>query len=222
MANDTVTAFECCPLEMLFGSFRALLPNLLTDIGGATGAYYLLLQHFGKGSVIPVLGASLFPLASMIVGILRKRKFDVVGLIVLLGLLGSLPGMFFSGDPRWLLVRESFFTGLLGVALFVSPMFRNPIGYYVVTHFMTAHQPQHVTLLDQLWESALFRRTVHFITYFWGLLLLLEFGLRVFMALTLPVVFVLAVGPLVLNALMLAGGLLSAVSFSRAMRAALA
>jgi hypothetical protein len=161
------------------------------------------------------------PLVSVIFNAVRRRKIDVVAVIVLLGLVGSASGLFFGGGQRLLLVRESFFTGLAGLALFVSPMFRNPIGYYVVTHFMTAHQPHEQDTLEKLWESPAFSRTIHFITYFWGLLLLTEFGLRVFMALTLPVVVVLTVGPLVLNALMLAGGALSAVSFSRALRLAL-
>jgi hypothetical protein len=219
--NGTGSTLELAPLKILFASFRALLPNLLIDVGGATALYYVLSPHFAKTSVMPVLGASLVPLVSVAFNVVRNRKIDVVGLIVLLGLLGSIPAALFGGGQRWLLVRESFFTGFAGVALFVSPMFRNPIGYYVVSHFMSAHQPQESTLLDTLWESPIFRKTIRFITYFWGIILLTEFGLRVFMALTLPVVFVLAVGPLILNAMMLAAGALSAVTFSRAMRAAL-
>ncbi len=219
MTNGTGTTLE--PLRVLFNSFRALIPNLLVDIGGTTAVYYLLLPHFDKSSLLPLFGASLVPLISVVLGIVRHRKIDVVALIVLLGLLGSVCGLFFGGTQRLLLVRESFFTGLAGLALFVSPMFRNPIGYYVVTHFMSAHGSHESGMLERLWESPKFRKTIRFITYFWGLLLLTEFGLRVFMALTLPVVFVLTVGPLVLNALMLAGGAFSAVRFTRAMRIAL-
>jgi hypothetical protein len=219
MTDTTATTLR--PLEILFASFRALVPNLLIDIGGTTALYYVLLPHFAKSSPLPLIASSLVPVANVIINGLRTRKLDVVAVIVLLGLLGSIPGLFFGGAQQWLLVRESFFTGLCGLVLFVSPMFRNPIGYYVVTHFMNAHQPRETGLLERLWESAAFRKTIHFITYFWGLLLLTEFGLRVFMAFALPVVFVLTVGPIVLNAMMLAGGAVSAVSFGRALRMAL-
>jgi hypothetical protein len=219
MTNATGTTLR--PLEILFASFRALVPNLLIDIGGTTAVYYMLLPHFGKTSVLPLVMASLVPIVSVTLNALRRRKIDVIAVIVLLGLLGSISGLLFGGGQQLLLIRESFFTGLAGLALFVSPMFRNPIGYYVISHFMSTHQPHESGLLERLWESAAFRRTIHFITYFWGLLLLTEFGLRVFMALTLPVVFVLTIGPLVLNAMMLAGGAISAVSFSRALRTAL-
>jgi hypothetical protein len=219
MPNATSTTIR--PLEILFASFRALVPNLLIDIGGTTAVYYALLPHFGKSSPLPLIISSLVPIVSVALNAVRHRKIDVIAIIVLLGLLGGISGFFFGGGQKLLLVRESFFTGLAGLALFASPMFRNPIGYYVVSHFMTTHQPHESGLFERLWESPAFRRTIHFITYFWGLLLLTEFGLRVFMALALPVVFVLTIGPLVLNAMMLAGGAISAVSFSRALRTAL-
>ena len=216
--SDSTTA----PFTLLLADFRALLPNLLIDIGGSLAVYYGLLPHFAKTSLVPLVGASLVPLVSVVFGMLRHRRLDVIGVIVFAGMLGSLPGMLFGGDQRWLLVRESFFTGFAGLLLFVSPLFRKPLGYYVAAHFFSAHNTLGVTAIDTLWESAFFRKTIRFITFFWGLLLLGEFGLRVFMAFALPIVFVLGVGPLILNALMLGAGALSALAFSRAMRVALA
>ena len=50
---------------------------------------------------------------------------------------------------------------------------------------------------------------------FWGCLLLGEFGLRVAMVLMLPVVLVLVISPLVLNALIFGGVVVSAIWGSR-------
>jgi hypothetical protein len=202
-------------------SVRALIPNLIVDIGGTLAVFALLAPHFASSSIIPLLVASLVPLAGNVVSLVRHRRLDIVGIIVLVGLLAGVAGAAFGGTQRLLLIRESFATGAIGLACFISPVFPRPIAYYVVRHFMTAHEESHGLRFERLCESQLFRRTLRGFTFFWGVLLLAEFGLRVFMALTLPVVFVIAFGPLILNALMLLGGVVSAVWMGRSIHLAL-
>ena len=99
------------PTRLLWTSFRALLPTLLFDIGGAMIVYYLLLPHFPKASILPLLGASLVPVISNVFNFIRRHSFDMVGIIVLVGLIAGVAGALFGGGQRLLLVRESFLTG---------------------------------------------------------------------------------------------------------------
>lgn len=206
--------------NFFIASARALIPNLVFDVGGTIAVYYSLLAFFPSTSLMPLFGATLVPALSILLNVRKKRCIDVVGIIVLIGLLAGIAGVLLGGSQRLLLLRESFVSGAIGLALFVSPVFPKPIGYYVMRSFMSANDLT-VTPFDTLWEKPFFRRTVRFTTFFWGLLLLTEFGLRVFFALMLPVVFALAVGPLIMNGLMLAGGALTAIAVGRAVSAAL-
>lgn len=208
--------------RFLSASGRALLPNVILDVGGTIGVFLSLAPHFAASSIVPLLAASLVPIVGIILSVVRKRRVDIIGVIVLVGLLASIAGAAFGGGQRLLLLRESFSTGAIGFALFISPIFPKPIGYYIIRHFITANETSHGLCFERLYESELFRRTLRETTFFWGVLLLVEFGLRVFMALTLPVVFVVAVSPVILNGLMLFGGIASAYWMSRGIRLALA
>jgi hypothetical protein len=134
--------------------------------------------------------------------------------------LASIAGAAFGGGQRLLLLRESFSTGAIGLALFISPIFPKPIGYYIVRHFINAHETSHGLCFERLYESRAFRRTLREMTFFWGVLLLGEFALRFFMAVTLPVAVVVSASPVILNVLMLLGAVISAIWMSRGIRAA--
>lgn len=205
----------------LWQSIRALLPTLAFDIAGTMGVYYVLLPHFGSTSIWPILGASLVPVISNAFNFMRRRTFDVVGLIVLLGLLvGMLPAAF-GGSQRLLLVRESFFTGLLGVILLVSAALHRPLAYYVIREFLTANEALPHERWDYLWRSQYFRHTVRAMTFGWGALLVGEFVLRGFMALRMNIAFVLGAGPVLITILLLLAGLFTAFWLAHAIRVAL-
>jgi hypothetical protein len=181
----------------------------------------MLAPHFPVSSIVPLLAASLVPVVGIVFSAVRKRRVDVVGAIVLLTLLASIAGAVFGGSQRLLLLRESLSTGAFGLALSISPIFPKPIGYYVVRHFINAHENSHGLCFDDLYECRRFRLVLRQLTFFWGLLLLLEFGLRVVMILTLPVAVVISTCPLILNGLLLVGAAISAFWMSRGIREAL-
>lgn len=207
--------------KFLWASIRALLPTLAFDIAGTMVVYYLLLPHFGPTSIWPILGASLVPLISNVFNFVRRRSFDVVGIIVLIGLLvGMLPAVF-GGTQRLLLVRESFVTGLLGMILLASALFHRPLAYYVIREFLTANEALPHQRWDILWKSGYFRHTIRAMTIGWGALLVGEFVLRAFMALRMNVAFVLGAAPVLVTILLLLAGLATAFWLAHAIRVAL-
>lgn len=207
--------------KFLWASIRALLPTLAFDVIGTMAVYYLLLPHFGSTSIWPILGASLVPVISNVFNFVRRHSFDVVGIIVLIGLLVGVVPAIFGGSQRLLLVRESFVTGLLGVVLLVSAIRHRPLAYHVIREFLTANEALPHERWDVLWRCGYFRHTIRGITIGWGALLLGEFVLRAFMALRMNIAFVLGAGPLFITILLLLGGLVTAFWLAHAIRVAL-
>jgi intracellular septation protein A len=205
----------------LWQSIRALLPTLTFDVAGTMGVYFILKGHFASTSIWPILGASLVPAVSNIYNWARRRTLDIVGLIVLLSmLLGVLPAIF-GGNPRLLLVRESFFTGLIGVVLLASALLHRPLAYYVIREFLTANEALPHERWDHLWKSWYFRHSIRAMTIGWGALLIGEFVLRAFMALRMNVAFALGAGPVFITMLLLLAGLATAFWLAHAIRVAL-
>lgn len=205
----------------LWASIRALLPTLTFDVVGTMGIYFLLVPHFGATSVWPILGASLVPVISNVFNFVRRHTFDVVGIIVLIGLLAGVVPAIFSGSQRLLLVRESFISGLLGLILILSALLHRPLAYYVIREFLTANEALPHERWDVLWKSWYFRHTIRAMTIGWGALLLGEFVLRAFMALRMNIAFVLGAGPLFMTILLLLAGLVTAFWLAHAIRVAL-
>lgn len=218
MASADVLELNAVPWRFLSTSGRALIPNVIFDVGATVGVFLTLAPHFAATSIVPLLAASLVPIIGIAFNVFRKRRVDIIGVIVLIGLLASIACAAFGGGQRMLLLRESFSTGAIGLALFISPVFPKPIGYYIVRYFITAHENSHGVCFERLYESHIFRRTLREMTFFWGVLLLVEFGIRIFMALTLPVAVVVAASPLILNGLMLFGAVASAFWMSHGIR----
>jgi intracellular septation protein A len=209
-------------VSILWKSVRALLPTLAVDVVGTTIVYYLLLPHFSAASIWPILGASLVPVASNLFNFAKRRTIDIVGLIVLLGLIvGAVPAAFGS-SPRVLLVRESFLTGFIGLVLIVSTFFmRKPIFYYIMREFLTANDTLPKEHFEMLWRTSYFRNGVRSVTIAWGALLIFEFALRGFMALRWNIGLVIGIAPVLMTALLLAAGLATAVWLGGAISRAL-
>jgi hypothetical protein len=208
-------------LNLLWTSLRALIPSLLFDVGGTMLVYYLLLPHFGATSLWPVLGASLVPSVSNIYNGVKRRTVDIIGLIVLIGIVAGLLPAAFGGSQRLLLVRESFVTGAIGAGLLVSLALHRPAAYYVIREFLTANETLPRERFTMLWKSWTFRNAVRGMTLGWGVLLLCECALRIFMAFRMNIAFVLGAAPVLFTILLLLAGAATAFWLAHAMKAAL-
>ena len=197
--------------QFVLSTARGLVPGLLLSVACTVLVYNLLRPHFAATSLMPLLLASLCPVLGNIVSLVRSRRLDIFGVLVLLGILASIIGVLLGGGPQLLLIRESFVTGIVGLAFLVSLLLPRSLGYYFAKQFMTGNDPEKGADFDALWLTASFRRGIQGGTIFWGLLLLGEFALRILMVLMLPVAIVLIVAPLVFNSIILGGIVVSAL-----------
>jgi len=197
---------------------RGLVPSLVLNVVCPVIIYALARPHFPPASIAPLLLASLVPLVGNAVSIVRHRRLDVLGVVMLSGLAMSVIGVLLGGGERLLLIRESFATGAIGLVLLGSLVLPKPLGYYFAKQLLTANDPAKDAEFDTFWHFPSFQRAMWGGTVFWGCLLLGEFALRVAMALTLPVVVVLTVAPLVFNAIIVGGVAVSALWAGRVIR----
>ena len=197
-------------------NIRGLLPSILIN-GAVPLAIYLILKHYNYSDLIALSASVLFPVIGSIISIVRQHTLDLIAAIALVGIAVSIIAVFLGGDPKILLIRESFVTGALGIACFVSLLFPRPLMFYFGRYFATANDPAKRAKYNELWQYPYFRFVNRVITVVWGVSYAGEFILRVILVHTLPTAVVLAVSPIILGGLTI---LTIAWTFAYARRAA--
>src|ERR1700732_578816 len=89
-----------------------LLPSILIN-GAIPLAIYLILKHYNYSDLVALSASVLFPVIGSLISIVRQHTLDLIATLALLGIAVSIIAVFLGGDPKLLLIRESFFTGAL-------------------------------------------------------------------------------------------------------------
>ncbi len=132
-----------------------------------------------------------------IVGIIRRKRIDILAGIVLVGIVVSLIVIALGGSPKVYLVRESFFTVVLALAYLISLLFPRPLAFYFARHFSTGNSSENVAWFNTLWQYKQFRHTMRVMTVVWGIGFLLEAAIRTTLVIVLSTAQFLIVSPFV-------------------------
>src|SRR5262245_62016267 len=89
----------------------AILRSLLWDVGLSLAAYFVA-HRLGASDYVALLAGSVAALARMLYVAARARKFDMFAAVMLGVFLVGLGLSFLTGSPKFLLVKESFGTGI--------------------------------------------------------------------------------------------------------------
>jgi hypothetical protein len=177
---------------------RDVLPTLTISAILPFVTYRLLIAYAPSMSeVTRLLIAGTFPATHNMIEIVRRRTIDIVGMIVIAGIIVSIAATFISGDPKLLLVRESFVTGALGLLALSSFAWKRPLMFYIARQMVAGQDAALITRFDALGERPHGRHMFQVITLVWAIGWLAEFALRIVMVETLTVSTVLAVSPFV-------------------------
>ncbi len=179
-------------------NIRGFLPSIIIN-GAIPLAIYLILKHYNYSELVALSASVLFPVIGSVISIVRQRTLDLIAALALLGIAISIIAIFLGGDPKLLLIRESFLTGALGIACFVSLLLPRPLMFYFGRYFATANDPARIAQYNGLWQYPYFRFVNRVITAVWGVAYAGEFILRVILVYTLPSAVVLAVSPIILG-----------------------
>ena len=179
-------------------SFRSVIPTLVFDAALPYLAYELAKRQ-GLGEMA-ALGASAVPPALYgLYEIARKRHIDIIGSIVLAGIVVSAAATFVGGNPKLVLIRESFVTGALGLICLSSLLWPRPLMFFVARQFTVGQDAEGIAWFDGLWERPGARQMFRILTVVWAVGWIGEFALRVALVETLTVEQMLAVGPILFN-----------------------
>jgi hypothetical protein len=160
------------------GWLSSITMIVIFDIGAPLAAYNAL-RSAGMTAVTALLLSGVFPAVGVTAGAVRHRRLDVIGALVLAGIVvGTVLGLV-SHSPRLVLVDGSVPTAVFGVVCLSSLRARHPLMFSFVREFMgpdTARGRE----MTRLWQhEGLFRRDFRVITAVWGVALLIEAALRV-------------------------------------------
>ncbi|PRZ41552.1 hypothetical protein CLV47_10999 [Antricoccus suffuscus] len=157
--------------------------GILIDIAAPLVLFYGL-RAGGVSDMVALIVGMVPPLGSALYSLARTRRTDAFGMLVLAAMVLSLIASLLAGSPRDLLVRNALVSAPLGIWVLVTVWRGTPISFEVTRTLM----PQLAPAMDRLWvERPRFRRAWRQITAMWGILGLVDAGLRIYFSYTLAV-----------------------------------
>ena len=150
-------------------------------------ALFYVLRALGVSAYLALLAGAALSLASAAVSLLRKREMNGVAAFMTAILVLSTIVSLIAGSPRFLLARDAWVTGAVGVWFLASCWSSRPLAYHLaraVGEGRFGWPPD----WEVRWERApRFRRMWRIASVMWGVGTLLDAVLRWVMAYTLPI-----------------------------------
>lgn len=166
--------------------FITLAP-ILRDIAIPVAAYYTL-HALGYSDFLALLAGTLVSFGIFAYEALRSRRIDAFGVILLGVFLFGLVSSLITGDPRMMIVKESFGTVIVGAAFLISTVVGKPMTYLAARKAVSMRGPAALTELESQYDAVpAMRRTYRLLAVMWGIGLLAEAVVRVMLAYQLPV-----------------------------------
>jgi hypothetical protein len=147
------------------------------DIAGPLVAYSLL-RSAGQSAVSALVLSGILPALGVAVGVIRHRRVDTIGVLVLGGIaVGTVLGLI-SGSPRLVLIEGSVPTAVFGLLCLGSLWARRPLIYRFAIEFIGPDTPRGRDFAS-MWRYPGFRHAFWLYTLVWGVAYLAEAVARV-------------------------------------------
>jgi hypothetical protein len=177
-------------------SLRAQLPSLLVNAVAPVVAYQVL-TNLGVSSVTALASSGVFPALGTGWSFARTRRPDIIGVVSLTFIVVGVATSLVSGDPRFVLVKDSLMTGGFGLLFLGSlVLVPRPLMFYFGRQFSSAGDPARAAAFESMWQYPYFRAVIRVMTTVWGLGYLIEALVRVGLSFVLAIPVFLVVSPL--------------------------
>ena len=165
------------------GPAGAMLHGMGLDIGLPLVAYYGL-HAFGADTWVALLAATIASGARTVWITVRQRRFNPFSALMLAVFGVGLLLAFVTGDPRLIILKDSAFTGVVGIAFLLSLVKGRPL----TLEARRAWSPKEAREIDEVWRtSAAARHGYRMTSLVWGVGMLAEASLRAILVFLLPV-----------------------------------
>jgi hypothetical protein len=155
---------------------RQIAMILVFDLGGPLLAYSLL-RSGGMSTVAALIISGIFPALGILIGALVDRRLDIIGVVVLAGLLvGTVAGLV-SNNARLYLVEGAVPSLVFALACLVSLRASKPLIYRFAVELLGPDTPKGREVVGA-WQYPGFRRAFNVITAAWGVAYLFEVAAR--------------------------------------------
>jgi hypothetical protein len=177
-------------------SLRTQLPSLLVNAVAPVVAYQVL-TNLGVSSMLALASSAIFPVLGTGWSFARTRRPDIIGVVSLTFILVGVAASLVSGDPWFVLVKDSLMTGLLGLLCLGSlVLVPRPLMFYFGRQFSSGGDPARAAAFDSMWQSPRFRAAIRLMTIVWGVGYVTEALVRVGLSFFLSIPLFLVISPL--------------------------
>ncbi len=169
-------------LRAMYGSGPSFLFNIVLPFVG-----FQVLRHEHVSTVTALIMVAIFPLAATLYGFIRTRSGDIFSIMALVFIVAGITSSVIIGNARFILIKESFFTGLFGLVFLGSLLRDRPLGFYFGRRFASQGERARMEYWDSLWQYPQFRHSQRVITAVWGVGLIADAAIRVLLVFVLSV-----------------------------------
>jgi len=166
---------------------------------------YRLMTVQGVPELLALLVAGTVPAVDLAGTWLRSRRVSGIGLVALGTVVVGLVASLVANNPFFLLIRDSFVFGLLGLVCWGSLLLPRPILFILGRYAAAQRDPATGESYDRQWPNPAFRHHQRLVTFVWGVGFLGLAALRTLLATVVPVNWFLVLAPGL--TLLIAGGL---------------
>ena len=159
-------------------SLRAMVPDLVID-GALPAIAYQVLTHYGVSAVPALTAGAIFPVANIMRKFIATRRLDLIGAIVLLFIAIGVVASLISGNVLFVLIKESFITGLVGLLFLSSFLWHRPIIFYLGRQFSARRRSRATGVVEWLMAARALSADDAHLTVVWGVGYVLEAIVRV-------------------------------------------
>jgi uncharacterized membrane protein len=147
-------------------------PIVVFDIAGPLALFYWLSGN-GFSTVNALILSGLLPACNIGLGIVRHRRLDAIGALILMGIVvGTVAGLL-SGSAHVVLLDGIIPTAVFGFVCLGSLWSTRPLMFRFAIEMMGADTPNGRDFADK-WRYAEFRRAFQITTIVWGVAFLVE------------------------------------------------
>jgi uncharacterized membrane protein len=169
--------------------------EVAANVIGPWAVFTLLDGRLGDTNAL--IASALPPLIWSVIELARSRRVDALSAVVLAGILLTLAATLLGGSPRLLQIRENAVTGLIGVVFLATLYLKRPLIYHLACATFARQNPESARRLEVF--AATPRGVLFFrnLTLFWGLGLIAQTAVLVWLAFIWPIGRFLLLSPLI-------------------------